>query len=83
VSKVVFFASLREATGHSEVQVDIDQGVRLPQLMAQLQGLLTPSAYEAITAENVRIALNHEFVESDALFNPGDEIAFLPPVTGG
>ena len=30
-----------------------------------------------------RLALNQEFVDEDALLRPGDELALLPPVSGG
>ena len=40
--------------------------------------------YAALTAENVRIAVNQEFIDGEAAeLRSGDEVAFLPPVTGG
>ncbi|MGB1686261.1 MAG: MoaD/ThiS family protein [Pseudomonadales bacterium] len=38
---------------------------------------------EALTAENVRVAVNQELVKGNPRVKPGDEIAFFPPVTGG
>jgi len=31
----------------------------------------------------IRVAVNHSIVDWDTLINEGDEIAFLPPITGG
>ncbi|MCZ0943636.1 MAG: MoaD/ThiS family protein [Gammaproteobacteria bacterium] len=86
--RVLFFASLREA-------VDMDawtyspnvagSSVRLSALLAALKPALGPEGYAALTAENVRIAVNQEFVDGAARVDlkSGDEVAFLPPVTGG
>ena len=34
-------------------------------------------------ARNVRMAVNQDMAAANAPLNPGDEIAFFPPVTGG
>ena len=59
--------------------------LRLSALLAALRPALGPEGYAALTAENVRIAVNQEFVDGPAGIDlqPGDEVAFLPPVTGG
>lgn len=59
--------------------------LRLNALLAALKPALGADGYAALTAENVRIAVNQEFVEGAARveLKPGDEVAFLPPVTGG
>ena len=36
-----------------------------------------------LQAENVRIAVNQALTSGPLKFGAGDEIAFLPPVTGG
>ena len=86
--RVLFFASLREAVGmdawtHSFDCADSPLG--LSALLAALKSALGPDGYAALTAENVRIAINQEFVDGAAqvALEPGDEVAFLPPVTGG
>ena len=33
--------------------------------------------------EQLRLARNNEFLDSAVLLNPGDEIALIPPVSGG
>ncbi len=78
---VLFFASLREVVGVERITVD---ATSLAALMNELKARFTPEAYEELTAENVRIALNQELVNGDpGQLQGGDEIAFLPPVTGG
>lgn len=31
----------------------------------------------------VRVAINQQFASADTLLHPGDELAFLPPISGG
>ncbi|MGH8598856.1 MAG: MoaD/ThiS family protein [Gammaproteobacteria bacterium] len=37
----------------------------------------------ALTAPNIRVALNQEFVVGQCTVRDGDEVAFMPPITGG
>jgi molybdopterin converting factor small subunit len=37
----------------------------------------------ALGAENVRVAVNQALVAAPQTISPGDEVAFMPPVTGG
>ena len=86
--RVLFFASLREAVGMdawSYAPEAAGPPLRLSALLAALKPTLGADGYAALTAENVRIAVNQELVEGSARveLKPGDEVAFLPPVTGG
>lgn len=87
--RVLFFASLREAVGRSEYELQLPpeaHGVSpfgLDALMAELRRGLAAGAYAALIAENVRIAVNRELVDGAVTLQAGDEVAFLPPVTGG
>ncbi len=85
--RVLFFASLREATGRSECRIPLlpatGSATGLDRLMAELKDRLDAGAYAALLAENVRIAVNRELVEGAVDLQAGDEVAFLPPVTGG
>ena len=52
-------------------------------LLNELEKLLSAEGYEAICAASVKIALNHEIVEPEFEIRQNDEVAFLPPITGG
>ena len=84
--RVLFFASLKEAVGLDCWECGVPQGdaMRLDALLAALRQQLGAAGYAALTAENVRIAVNQEFIDGEAAeLRSGDEVAFLPPVTGG
>ena len=80
MANVKFFASLRDHGGLEEMVLDVaDYG----SLLNEREKLLSAEGYEAICAASVKIALNHEIVEPEFEIRQNDEIAFLPPITGG
>jgi len=74
------FGAAREAVGSKELELSLGLGARVADLRAlllqQFPGLGPLDA-------RVRISLNHELAEGDALLAEGDEVALLPPVAGG
>lgn len=78
---VRFFASLRETAGVDSLELPHQESIE--GLLLELQGRLSESAYQAICAESVRLALNQELITRPTPLSDGDEVAFLPPITGG
>ena len=78
--RVLLFGSLREAAGAKELAVELPARATV----IALRELLTASqpGFEAL-AGRLRVAVNREFAAADALLADGDEVAFLPPVSGG
>ena len=76
--KVLFFAHLKEMTGATEAEVeDAEDAGRLWELLiARWPGL-------AAARPQVRLARNGAYAAKDEKFDPGDEIALIPPVSGG
>ena len=81
--RVLFFASLKDAAGTSEIHLELETGLPLDRLLPLLGKQLGDAAMAALTAENVRIAVNQELTRGAVMVHPGDEVAFMPPVTGG
>ena len=80
---VLFFARLREQLGSAGEEVELASGVTTAaQLRAQLASRST-AWREALETRNLRIAVNQDMAQADALLSEGDEVAFFPPVTGG
>ena len=75
--QVLLFASLRDLAGWSSrpQTLPTQKGCTARELWLQLN--LGP------LPDGVRIAINHTFVSIDQLLQEGDELAFLPPFTGG
>jgi molybdopterin converting factor subunit 1 len=78
--KVLLFASLRDLAGAAELTLELRAGAVVRDawqaLVGQHPGL---APYGAI----VSCARNAEYARMDAALSEGDEIAFLPPVSGG
>ena len=80
---VRFFGSLREAVGEEAMSVDFAGGGTVAALKARLRQRLPAAAAEAVFADGVQVAVNQVLAPDDAPIAPGDEVALLPPVTGG
>lgn len=81
--EVRFFASLRESAGTGMLQLELPAGADFDALMNALETRLTPAAVAALKAGNVRLAHNQDLAHPPLELADGDEVAFLPPVTGG
>jgi len=73
--EVKLFAMLRERAGGGTVEVELEPGATVGDLLGELAGL--------IGAMPVRAAVNREYTDSGRALQPGDEVALIPPVSGG
>jgi MoaE-MoaD fusion protein len=78
--RVLFFGVLRDIVGLREDSLDIPEGGRLG-LVFELYASRFPRLRGM--AASVVLALNQEFSTPSAPLAEGDEVAFLPPVSGG
>lgn len=79
---VCFFGSLREAVGQPTLTVALDEAT-VAGLKTRLRAQLPAVAQAAVFAPGVQVAVNQTLVADDAALAAGDEVALLPPVTGG
>jgi molybdopterin converting factor subunit 1 len=81
---ILYFAWLRERTGLSQEELPLPPGVRtVTDLMAFLAERGPRHAEVFQGKRTVRCAVNQEFADPATDLQPGDEVAFFPPVTGG
>jgi sulfur-carrier protein len=78
VAKLVFLGWLADVAGASELVVE-------PGPLEAVLAALDPALAVALLDERVRIALNGEVLPEPVgmVLANGDELAFLPPVSGG
>ncbi len=79
---VRFFATLREQLGCAGVEVALGTDKTLEGLVAHLLQRFGDAA-QALVEDNVNVAVNQELCEGSCTLCEGDEVGFLPPVTGG
>jgi len=78
--KVKFFASCRELAGTSSIDLELSDASTTNDLVIMIQRLF-PSLHN-ITGE-VSIAVNKKYVKEPVVLKSGDEIALIPPISGG
>ncbi len=77
--RVLFFAQLAAATGCRECEIrcgELEADALWDQLLARYPAL-------AGFRGSVRLARNSEYAAPDARFTDTDEVALIPPVSGG
>lgn len=74
------FASAREVVGKQEVIVDVPEGVTAADLLTQF---VAQHPDLRRLAPSLKLAVNHEYVEGGRRLAEGDEVALIPPVSGG
>src|SRR5262249_15069956 len=77
---VKLFALMREKAGTDTVTLDLPEGANLAQAMVALV-CLYPMLEPYMT--NTRCALHMDVVDPDTSLTAGDELALIPPVSGG
>jgi molybdopterin synthase catalytic subunit len=72
---VKLFAMLRERAGASEVTLELPDGARVRDAIASLS--------DVVADVPVVMAVNREYADEDVVLAPDDELALVPPVSGG
>jgi molybdopterin synthase catalytic subunit len=76
---VRFFALYRERAGVSQTEIELPEGTTPEELLIRLRSIYTSLPL----SDSVLIAVNSEYVLPEAPLHEGDEVAFIPPVSGG
>jgi molybdopterin synthase catalytic subunit/molybdopterin converting factor small subunit len=73
--RVRLFAILRERAGASELQLELPEGARVRDALAAVGSIAR--------GVPVVMAVNREYADAEVELTPGDELALVPPVSGG
>ncbi|MCC7261319.1 MAG: molybdopterin converting factor subunit 1 [Candidatus Latescibacteria bacterium] len=78
--QLLLFASCRDAVGAKELVLDLPEGTTAAGLRDEVV-----SRYPRLAPlkEKLLIAANAEYVDGATVLKDGDEIALIPPVSGG
>ena len=77
--KVLLFGITRDIVGQSVLTHEVAEQATVPQLVESLK-----QRYPAFQDLNsMMVAVNNEYGQSDQLLHENDEIALIPPVSGG
>jgi molybdopterin converting factor subunit 1 len=78
--RVLFFGRLKEIVGFADDTAELSEGARVEDLFARYGNRFPELAQ---FRPSVAAAVNQEYAEWRALLHNNDEVAFLPPVSGG
>jgi MoaE-MoaD fusion protein len=76
---VRLFAGLRERAGADRIEVELPDGARVADVLAAMAA--TPVG--ALKPRECVVAVNREYAGADEPVRAGDEVALVPPVSGG
>ena len=78
--KVKLFASFREIVGTKEEDLELREGTTVQQLLEEYIGRFPQMAK---FREHIILSVNKEYGAPARILKNGDEVSFLPPVSGG
>ena len=79
--KVLYFASIKERLGKESEEFEIAEGAKIETLINQIK--TENENAKSLEIRSFLFAVNQEIVKSDTILKPDDEIAILPPLSGG
>jgi len=77
---IKLFASLRQAMRSDEIKINIDNEITVSQMKK-----IVFESYPNLKKLNVPflVAVNHKFAKDSVVISTKDEVALIPPVSGG
>ncbi len=76
--RVLFFGVLKDLLAAGERSVDLPTGATVAELLERFRGSAAHPVWSALA-----VAVNQEYASSSVVLKNGDEVALLPPVSGG
>ena len=76
--QVKLFAAAREQAGVDSIELNVASEARVQDLLEALKEI-----YPGLKGVTGRWAVNREFVSLDHAVHEEDDVAFIPPVSGG
>lgn len=77
--RALFFAAYREWAGRESLEAELGAGATVADLVAEVR---RAPGLDRLPAKPV-VAVNEAYARLDQRLQEGDEVAFLPPVSGG
>jgi len=78
--RVFFFAQTKDAAGTSALEMTISGSLGLDGIW---QALVKIRPNLAVFQSTTRLARNGEYADGNTIFSDADEVALIPPVSGG
>src|SRR5215469_5513651 len=77
--RVLFFGILKDVTGRSEDCIDLREGASVRDVLAHYESM---PRFNGVLS-SIAVAVNQQYAGQDTVLKASDEVALLPPVSGG
>jgi molybdopterin converting factor subunit 1 len=77
---ILYFGVLKDVMGHRSAVMEVADGSSVADVLAIHYGLAKVSKS---LSESLAVAVNQEYARAEDVLKDGDEVALLPPVSGG
>ena len=77
---VLYFGVLKDLVGHGRSEMNLAESASVAELLEAHRGLA--KGRESLW-DSIAVAVNQEYAKADDVLKDGDEVALLPPVSGG
>jgi molybdopterin converting factor subunit 1 len=76
--RVLYFGVLKDVMGRGSTVMEVAEGSSVAALLAVHRGLAAASVWDSVA-----VAVNQEYARAGDVLKDEDEVALLPPVSGG
>jgi molybdopterin converting factor subunit 1 len=81
--KVLYFGVLKDLLGMATDDLELSEGSTVAALLRILQQRTSNLTMDAKVWQSLAVAVNRQYSSTGAVLRDGDEVALLPPVSGG
>lgn len=78
--RVLYFGILKDVVGHSSLEMELPEGLSVAELVKRHEWEKKTSAK---VWSSIAVAVNQQYAKPGDVLRDGDEVALLPPVSGG
>ncbi|MEP3209384.1 MAG: MoaD/ThiS family protein [Maribacter sp.] len=79
--EVLLFGIAKDIVGESQIQ--FTEPDKMPSSVSELKQMISSTYPDFAKLSSLAVAVNSEYAQDDVPLNGNDEIAIIPPVSGG
>jgi len=77
---ILYFATVKDATGIRMESIDLSKDTTISEMLSKIS-MIYPKLKHILN--NIQISVNYRIVDFNTVLKDGDEVALLPPISGG
>jgi molybdopterin converting factor small subunit len=81
--RLLYFGILKDSLSSAGDEVEVPAGATVGYLLRILEGQTSKGMMDAGIWRRLAVAVNREYSSPEVVLREGDEVALLPPVSGG